>query len=98
MRKYQTLAIASVALSLFWAVSPASALARPSEQAAEPFRFAYSAAELQDGRALRAMETRLRSEAADFCRRTMSGSPVVQLSCARSMVRATRSEIRTRIG
>lgn len=98
MRKYQAFAVASVALALFWGANPVVAAARPSEQAAEPFRFAYSVAELQDGRAVRALETRLRREAADFCRRTMSGSPVVQLSCARSMVRATRSEIRTRIG
>ncbi len=98
MRKYQTLAVVSAALSLFWGASPGAAAARASEQAVEPFRFVYSAAELQDGRAARALETRLRREAADFCRRTMSGSPIAQLSCARSMVRATRSEIRTRIG
>lgn len=76
------------------APQPAFAAARSQD-----FTFAYRQSDLHDVVALRALATRLSSEAMRYCRTTAPDgrSPVTQLGCRRSVVQAVRARIAERV-
>lgn len=86
------------ALVLVGVAHPASAM--PS-QADPPFRFSFDRTELANPVASRALEARLRVEAATYCRRSASegSSPVLSRGCQRSVFEAARAAlVRARAG
>ena len=87
--------MAAVAVIAAVLLSNARAEARPSDDA--PFRFSFSHTELHSPATARALDVRLRSEVASFCRRE-AGGPILRWGCQRSLIQAARQELRARSG
>ena len=76
---------------VYFALSAGEGYALPTPQNETPFRFAFSETDMSTPRARRALDTRLRREAADFCRENVVGSPVLIMGCRRAIVSAARA-------
>ncbi|UPT64348.1 MAG: UrcA family protein [Hyphomonadaceae bacterium JAD_PAG50586_4] len=89
--------VAVLALAYF-GLSAGESFALPAPQEEAPFRFVYTEADVSTAIARRALDTRLRREAADFCRTSVGGSPVLLMGCRSAVVSAARAQLRLRIG
>jgi len=94
MLKSQSIAVVAVlAVVLF---NAGRVDARPISGDAAPFRFNYSQTELRTQTGVRAVEGRLRTEVARFCRDQLT-SEVTRLGCERSVGRSARQALRERM-
>lgn len=93
MLKSQSIVIAAVAAVVLF--NSARAEARPSTDATA-FRFNFSHTELRSQTGVRAVEDRLRSEVARFCRAELP-SEVTRLGCERSLGRSALQALRERM-
>lgn len=94
MPKSQSIAVATILAVVLFNASRAEARGASDER---PFRFNYSQTELRTERGVRAVEGRLRTEVARFCRDQVA-SEVMRLGCERSLGRSARQALRERVG
>jgi|CXWL01.1.fsa_nt_gi UrcA family protein len=93
MLKSQTIAAVTILTAVLFNVGSADARPDPGDA---PFRFNYSQAELHTETGARAVEGRLRTQVARYCRDRVP-SEITRLGCERSVSRSALRALRERM-